>query len=149
MKIEKFPLKARAKCAYCDSTVYGYVQYVDELVEGYVWFKTLEGALVMVKEDTVCAFTGAEDDLGVDVYEGDVIQIEGAIDNEPFTENFLIAFIQQQGAFCAFDEKGRADEVGLYNFFYNKDFFVTVVGNIYDTPEIIKGWKKPSEESLC
>lgn len=136
MKIEKFPLKARAKCAYCDSTVYGYVQYVDELVEGYVWFKTLEGALIMVKEDTVCAWTGKKDSNDVKIFEGDFLQTEFECEGKIDKELFLVVYNEKESCFVTINEHGKVDELGLG--WLDCVDSVKVVGNVYDNEKIKK-----------
>lgn len=150
MNISKFPLKARAKCAYCNSTVYGYVQFVDELLPGYVWFKTSDGALVMVQEDSVCAFTGNKDNDGVDIYEGDVVETT-FVDLEDgllYKERFLVAFNEMHGAFCFFYTSGEFSGVGLYWLLYDNEFHVSVIGNVYDNEELAEIFDKPLKVDL-
>lgn len=83
-----------------------------------------------VINETVGQFTGLLDKRGKEIYEGDIVKIG--------TENILckVYFNQDYGHFYAKNFLGG--DIWL-NFTTDGKTNVEVIGNIYDTPELLKG----------
>lgn len=81
----------------------------------------------LVKEETVCIFTGLLDKDGNKIFENDIISSNN--------NTFVVIWLEDKAKFvCKF-----TDGTDIYcdlSDKYIKDFFV-VVGNIYDTPDLI------------
>jgi len=71
-------------------------------------------------------FTGLKDKNGVDIYEGDIVKIP----MQPKYKSIWIV-IFQDGAFCL------TDKIGVRCLFKNK-YKLEVIGNIYESPELLK-----------
>lgn len=114
-----------------------------------------------VNEDTIGQFTGLRDKGGKEIYEGDIIKVT-LYDNIGISDCFYI--INELQEFSIQDLKGELgkEEIGEVKFedgefifldyhlaaffgdmrFSNPIFDFEIVGNIYDTPELLKGEKQ-------
>lgn len=150
MNISKFIVLQRAKCVICNENVYGRV--TESYKNGFFsWFKTNDGNVTLVDTNTVCSFVGTTTTDGTQVFEGDIVNVKSnkLFDDVAVNDIFLVAYNKEHGAFCLFNKNGKFDEIGLdtLNFCLDDHYFESIVlGNIYDNPELIEGWKAPEEE---
>lgn len=86
-----------------------------------------------VNPDTVCQFTGLFDKNGKEIYEGDILSIQGAHFfpcRIPLDLIWRVVF--DQGAFCAYDERKKYVRGPLGNYDENITSKWEVKGNIHD-----------------
>lgn len=101
---------------------------------------------VFVKEEvvseTVGQFTGQYDANKKKIYEGDIIQYDGDYDGiDGFTRSFSEkAIVLWDEDYCGFVCKVIGDESGdSYSWLeYRENPDLTIIGNIYDNPELLK-----------
>lgn len=89
-----------------------------------------EGAYI-VKKDTVGQFTGLHDKNGKEIYEKDIVRFGGFIGKPDFD----LGVVEWFDRLCAFVVH-PIDNPNLY--VLCKDYAYTVVGNVYDNPELIE-----------
>ena len=97
--------------------------------------------IIPVDFSTAGQFTGLTDKNGKKIFEGDIISVEFELDREPelgeptkWYENFSVVFDEEHHCWGT---KISKDEAGEWLYEYDDDC-ATVVGNIYDNPELLK-----------
>lgn len=81
--------------------------------------------------DSVGQFTGLSDAYGKDIYEGDIVKT-----TMPPIETFVIGYEESHiGAFSLCTKEGFAGIFGRDGY---EPFYVEVIGNIHDNPELLK-----------
>ena len=104
----------------------------------------LYGTETEVLCDTVCQFTGLRDINGKDIYEGDIVECvswneyftnpdTGEV-MQPFRRKMYVAFVN--GAYKMVEPMPEPMKDNVWDIIYNGD--ITIIGNIYDNPELIK-----------
>ena len=98
-----------------------------------------------VKRDTIGQFTGLTDEFDREVYEGDIIMLDGSPEMGArvvvfYEESFNIATRKeydylQQGAHPYLNDYSHMDCLNTWS----NSGLVRVVGNIYDNPELLEG----------
>lgn len=98
-----------------------------------------------VKRDTVGQFTGLTDEFDREVYEGDIIMLDGSPEMGVrvvvfYEESFNIATRKEydcllQGAHPYLNDYAHMDCLNTWS----NSGLVRVVGNIYDNPELLEG----------
>lgn len=97
-----------------------------------------------VKNDTIGQFTGIKDALDRDIYEGDIVKIDGC----PEKGNLIVVFYEgsfalatpkeylclQQGVHPYLNDYARLTELGIFDF----QGLYKVIGNVTDDPELYK-----------
>lgn len=90
---------------------------------------------------TVGQYTGLTDKNGKKIFEGDIATLiyRGSLG---YGETVNAKFIFTEGCFMAYrlDRKCLLSELPIRDI--SKDTEITVIGNIYDNPELTKGYKK-------
>lgn len=146
MKENKF----RAKSAVEDKWVYGHlftghhengIPYAVILTDkGYkVGIEYKDSVLVFRKEEvdvvlpsTVCQYVGVKDKYGVEIYEGDIVSYDDTVATVEWDDALT--------AFCIHEGNGWFS-VGAQADLYP----MTVIGNIYDNPELIPQRRKEEQ----
>ena len=82
----------------------------------------------------VSQYTGIEDSKGVEIYEGDIVTVPGLV------EPFVISISPELGVFYNSDSDQHG---GSYSECACEGDFPTVIGNIYENPELLT---KPDED---
>lgn len=92
----------------------------------------------VVFPDTVGQFTGLYDKNGIEIYEGDIINVNGKYPR-------LVKFIDEYACFCIarISDLDNNLETGYWQqvipgWWNNPDREIEVCGNIYDNPELLK-----------
>jgi uncharacterized phage protein (TIGR01671 family) len=98
-----------------------------------------------VKRDTIGQFTGLTDEFDREVYEGDIIMLDGSPEMGArvvvfYEESFNIATRKEydyllQGAHPYLNDYAHMDCLNTWS----NSGLVRVVGNIYDNPELLEG----------
>lgn len=89
-----------------------------------------DGITFMRKADEIelMQSTGLFDKNGKEIFEGDIVSID--------TDEFDLLFVKYEvGIYCLMDDEGCAEYLSDYY------IYVSVVGNIYENPEILEGSK--------
>lgn len=149
MNISKFPFLQRAKCAFCGDTVFGHISETTCLTDKFYWFRTTDNKLTLVYADSIASSIGQTDSDGCNIFEGDIVKfIFDSSDPDEVSEDILVVCYNKDcAAFCLYNKNGKTDEYGIYLKFIKLDisFSVHVIGNIYNNPELVEGWKNPEE----
>ena len=96
------------------------------------------GASYAIKRESVGEYTGYKDANGKEIYEGDIIRLEGVDDREiGSTWEHIGKIVYKRGAFfvCYFDYYADGDEELICD---AQVEFGTVIGNIYENPELLE-----------
>ena len=94
-------------------------------------------ALLNIKHYHVMQFTGLLDRHGVEIYEGDLVSIHDADDNQFLMSGVVKFGVRGYPSFDIYDKNGNTytDE---YNTFTNdNDLYFTVFGNIHENKELL------------
>ena len=138
MNIKKIPFLQRATCCYCNHTVYG---TVEDFFDGeFAWFKTQDGKSIPVYADSIGACSGKKDKNGNFIFEGDVVKIVFEEEEGYFEGIYVVAYDFKVFGFETYKKTGKSEGLGLD---YLED--VEVVGNIFDNPKLVEGWKNPEQ----
>ena len=82
-----------------------------------------------VNPETICQYTGLKDKNGKRIWENDIVRIENSMDEG-------IGNIEFYGGMWYVDEEPSNS---LYDIVEYDDGELEVIGNIFDTPELLKG----------
>ena len=93
-----------------------------------------------INPDTVGQFTGILDKNGKEIYDGDIVTLELSDKSVIYK---LVRFIPKMGSFCMAETtelqyEGKWTIWHRFDQRYINDYEGTVVGNIYDNPELLE-----------
>ena len=94
----------------------------------------------LVDEDTVGQFTGLKDSSGREIYEGDIVKVVSYGE-----ESFHVVKYMVEEDYPAFDLDPVLNDGECNSLSYclgDLDTKITVIGNIYDNPELLRLTKK-------
>ena len=112
------------------------IKYVDNSPTDYILL-TPYGNYVVYKE-SIGQYTGYKDANGKEIYEGDIIRLEGVDDREiGSTWEHIGKIVYKRGAFfvCYFDYYADGDEELICD---AQVEFGTVIGNIYENKNLLE-----------
>ena len=129
------------------------IKFRGKVKEGYhnagQWkYFTLEGfiddglgaqTLDSIDFETIGQATGVKDVNGIEIYEGDILEIRCEIEDRMYTQNVYVRF--EDGAFVLQDHPlGMLVHDLIYDFVFLEDEHgeAEIIGNIYDNPELLE-----------
>ena len=129
----KREIKFRGKDIYTEEWIYGNLVNIEE--DRYAVLpvtNTMRGdtiAMYEVTPDTVGQFTGIHDTQGKEIYEGDILRIS-------ISKNGIgdVRWGEEQAAFIV--------QMKNSSQWYNLWKGSTIIGNVHDNPELLKGGEK-------
>lgn len=146
MKLKKLQLLVRAISAQDNTFRYGGgIEEFESDKKHFAWLSRNPYGIYLVLKESASLYVGKDDSKGVHIFEGDVIEVMTEFEGETFIERFVVGYDSNVCAFCAFDEKGYPYE-GFMDF--GGSSTVTVIGNVYQNPELVEGWSDPKDISL-
>lgn len=135
-------IKFRGKSLRDGEWFYG--NLFDRDTKGNTHITTLERGCLVIDPETVGQFTGLTDEFNREVYEGDIIMLDGSPEMSArvvvfYEESFNIATRKeydylQQGAHPYLNDYAHMDCLNTWS----NSGLVRVVGNIYDNPELLE-----------
>jgi len=136
-------IKFRAKCQQTGNIIYGYPVFYQDSCDFYV----LQNVILdednnysehlpvkcFVEPKTVTQYTGIKDKSGVEIYDGDIVSLCEVWDRGDGFYDDALAVVEWCKEFNAY----RTKEIGQDDWFYLCDHDLIVIGNIYETPELL------------
>ena len=101
-----------------------YLEGIKATICRYHYVPCDTGLFICIKPDTVGQYTGMSDVNGEKIFEGDIVQIK----KYGMKYNFCMDFIN--GRYLIYNRKN--------SFELNEDMSLEIIGNIYDTPELLE-----------
>jgi len=109
--------------------------YSDSFNSNYCYIERLEGFFRWADINILEQFTGLQDAKGKDIYEGDILKLEGF--------KFIVVWDDKESRFAP----AEVDNLGQYTI--GSDYFgwpetgfiqtrIEIIGNIHENPELIK-----------
>lgn len=90
-----------------------------------------------VRPETVGQYTGLKDKNGKEIYEGDIIE-QAAFRYDKNVHRYRMAWIDKTGEFGAFEIGKPIGPPTMYCVIAHFCKIMEVIGNIHDTPELLK-----------
>jgi uncharacterized phage protein (TIGR01671 family) len=122
----------RGKRISDEKWVYGYVFRLSEKLNPFIMLINQGGECYEVNPQTICQYTGLQDDNGTKIFENDIVKV-GYTDNEAQAEEISQVIWNKHGYYPWLNEF-NCDGCDLFCEVFNID----VIGNIYDNPELLK-----------
>lgn len=101
-------------------------------VNPYGEFKRLHCTGIEVIPETIGQYTGLKDKDGKKIFEGDIVKIEDDDGNTNFSDGGIGDVVFYRGIWYVSGEVHN----GLYDL--ERNYYVSVIGNIHDNPELLE-----------
>ena len=111
--------------------------YCGAIINGWAILNE-NGGMAKINPETIGQYTGLKDKNGKEIYEGDIIRLEGVDDREiGSTWEHIGKIVYKRGAFfvCYFDYYADGDEELICD---AQVEFGTVIGNIYENKNLLE-----------
>ena len=110
---------------------------VDTVGRFYTTFDRSDGRFRTNEEVEIMQFTGLQDENGVDIYEGDIINLSYEYFDGHFRDNEIVGKVYFEDSSFRMSYK-KYDEIREWRIDEPEILSIEVIGNIYENPELLE-----------
>lgn len=127
--------------------VYGFYVEAETLdksgIEYFIIEKSADGESHLIIPETVGQYTGLTDKNGIKIFEGDVVEVTDDYGSTTLCDCGVGCICFLDGTWYVQDEVNN----GLYEI--NRSYYIEVIGNIHDNPDLLKGGADNDRKIFC